>query len=147
MEGEVKDVVENISADEGEGASGGEKENINPVVNFAAAVVDGEGRGAAVHGAVVGSSGVQQGRPGLVVDGGVGGVLESIPEEKLIEICRSAVQRMRTLQRTEFAGHFSGVLANDTNAFGPIIRVSGYVCSFVLLLFVLFFLSVFVEFS
>jgi hypothetical protein len=63
-------------------------------------------------------------RPNLMGDGSVVGVLDSIAEEKLIEICRGAVQRMGTLQRTEFAGHFSGVLANDANAFGPIIRVS-----------------------
>jgi hypothetical protein len=120
--------MENIAA-EGEGdASAGEKENIDPVANVVAVVVDG---GNKLDGVLAGPSGVEQARavPAAAVD--VGDVLGSIPADKLIEICLGAVQRMGTLQCTEFAGHFSGVLANDANAFGPIIQVSSLVMLFI----------------
>jgi hypothetical protein len=112
MEEEVKnDVVE----------EGGEKENIDPGPNSTAAVGNGGNEG---DGAVAGPSGVQGGRPVTAADGNAGYILGNVPPESMIEIIRSLVQRMGTLQRTEFAGHFCGVLANDANAFGPIIQVS-----------------------
>ncbi len=127
MEEEAKDVVKDMASADGESAVASEKENIDPGANVGSAAVDGVGGSGAADGAVAGPSGAQAARPNVIADGGVGGVLDAIPEERLIEICRGAVQRMGTLQRTEFPGHFSGVLANDANAFGLIIHVSGVV--------------------
>ncbi len=131
MEEGAKEAVEDVGAADGGSPAGSEKENVDPAVNVGVVAVDGMeaslSRAQAGDGAVAGPSGLQAMRPNLMGDGGVSGVLDGIPEEKLIEICRGAVHWMGTLQRTEFAGHFSGVLANDANAFGPIIRVSGVV--------------------
>jgi hypothetical protein len=112
MEEEVKnDVVE----------EGGEKENIDPGPNLTAAVGNGGNEG---DGAVAGPSGVWLGRPVTATDGNAGDTVGNVPPESMIEISRGLVQRMGTLQHREFAGHFCGVLANDANAFGPIIQVS-----------------------
>jgi hypothetical protein len=111
MEEEVKnDVMEE-----------GEKENIDPGSNSTAAVGNG---GNESDGAVAGLSGTRGRRPVTSADGNAGDIVGNVPPESMIEICRGLVQRMGTLQRTEFAGHFCGVLANDANAFGPIIQVS-----------------------
>jgi hypothetical protein len=99
----------------------GEKENVDPVSNSTPA----EGNaGNESDGAVAGPSGVRGRRPVTSADGNAGDFVGNVPPESMIEICRGLVQRMGTLQRTEFAGHFCGVLANEANAFASIIQVS-----------------------
>ena len=115
-----------------------DKENVNPAPN-AEMDVGGEGEAAAVgergenNAADVEGDGVE-----AMVNVGVGNeanisvsaVLDGVSEEKLLEICRGAIQRMGMVQKTEFAAHFAGVLGVDLNAFAPIIEVRKHGSSF-----------------
>ena len=111
-----------------------DKENVNPAPNAemdvgggaeAAPVNEGGENNAAE---VEGNGGEALGNVGVGNEANisVSAVLDGVSEEKLLEICRGAIQRMGMVQKTEFAAHFAGVLGVDLNAFAPIIEVRNH---------------------